>query len=190
MDCKYGCIITCLPFYSVFLQRRTTIEVLCIDAILTFNSNMSLIECVRDECGKIMQNRNGQYFFVCSKCDLEFVTLWSFLDHLNDSHDSKDFRNQSDDLTIPFTKKLPYGRTRITGSEDAIIFEREDVRDIKVENNSSDMFTDDCSEPVHKANAVLRTVSKSEPRRAILVSPKPKKPARRVALGKSFILRA
>lgn len=47
---------------------------------------MSFVENFRTEQGIILQNKNGQYFFVCSKCNLEFVSLESFLTHQKNMH--------------------------------------------------------------------------------------------------------
>lgn len=154
---------------------------------------MSLIENRRLECGKILQNHNGQYFFVCSTCDLEFVTLSSFLEHHTNGHDDEDFQKQSDDLTMPFTKKLNFDRkikVSKKGSNDltvALSEQKDVVQESKVDKDTSDSM-DDSSEPAHKIKAVLRTVSRYEPpRRTILVSPKANKPARNVTFGKDNV---
>ncbi|KAG4078173.1 hypothetical protein HA402_002225 [Bradysia odoriphaga] len=149
---------------------------------------MSLIHNPRVECGKILQNRNGQYFFVCSTCELEFVTLSSFLSHQNDGHEANELRNQSDDLTVPFTKKLNF-RRKIKGpqmeSNDLTVPFSGQTDEITIDKDTSDS-ADDCPEPVEKIKAVLRTVSQSEPRRTILVSPKPKKTTRKTGYAPSF----
>ncbi|XP_037049078.1 uncharacterized protein LOC119083459 [Bradysia coprophila] len=125
---------------------------------------MSLIKNPRVECGKILQNCTGQYFFVCSTCELEFVTLSSFLSHQNDGHEADELRNQSNDLTIPFL---------------------EQTDEITVDTDTSDS-ADDCSEPVEKIRAGLGTSSQCEPRLTRLVSPKPRKTARKIGFAPSF----
>lgn len=174
-----------------FLLKHVASLFASTDDIICFllSINMSFVQNPRVECGKILQNHNGQYFFVCSTCELEFVTLSSFLNHQNDAHDTKEFEKQSDELTIPFTKNV--GRKikeSIMGSKDlgvSFTEQKNAMREIKDDKDSSDSM-DDCAEHVNKIKALLRSVSNSEPRRTILVSPKAKKPARN--FGKTLLL--
>ncbi|XP_037037448.1 uncharacterized protein LOC119075157 [Bradysia coprophila] len=122
---------------------------------------MSLIQNPRVECGEILQNRNGQYFFVCSTCKLEFVTLSSFLSHQNDGHEDNELRNQSNDLTVPFTKKRP-------------------------KMQSDDLTVSVSKQTDEKIRAGLRTASQCEPRRTILISPRPEKTTRKIGFAPSF----
>lgn len=147
---------------------------------------MSVVPNPRDERARIFRNRNGQIFIVCSKCEVEFVTMDGFSNHFNDLYQCKDFRIKLDDLT----EEILFDRTKnkcINGSQDRIISlcEKEDtVRDIKGKNNSSETSPiEDCSETVHKVKAI---VSKSEPRRGLFALSKPKKPTRKAFCGEKY----
>lgn len=43
----------------------------------------------RQECGKILQNKFGQYFFVCQTCFCEFLSLEAFIQHRRITHGAK-----------------------------------------------------------------------------------------------------
>lgn len=50
----------------------------------------SIFKIERNARGKIFQNDNGQYFFVCDTCLYEFITIESFENHQKIAHRFKE----------------------------------------------------------------------------------------------------
>lgn len=53
----------------------------------------------REECGRIVKNINNQYFYICSTCRWEFVTIDSFKSHQTKAHDAQKLEHHSTKTT-------------------------------------------------------------------------------------------